>query len=98
MDPQLPQARREAYRIQAQAIESQLSVLIVMGISYGSGFIILNSNPDALREFLLSTVGTWVTVGAVMLQRPELFNAVVCQVPLLDMIRYEQIAAGERLQ
>lgn len=57
-----------ARRIQAQAIESQLSVLIVMGISYGSGFIILNSNPDALREFLLSAVGMWVTVGAVFLQ------------------------------
>lgn len=55
-------------RIQAQAVESQLSVLVVMGISYGSGGIILNSNPDALREFLLSTVGMWITVGAVFLQ------------------------------
>jgi len=27
-------------------------------------------------------------VGAVMVQRPELFAAVLCQVPLLDMIRY----------
>ncbi len=33
-------------------------------------------------------------VGAVMLQRPELFNAVVCQVPLLDMKRYHQLLAG----
>ena len=33
-------------------------------------------------------------VGAVMLQRPELFNAVVCQVPLLDMRRYHQLLAG----
>jgi prolyl oligopeptidase len=33
-------------------------------------------------------------VGAVMLQRPELFNAVVCQVPLLDMQRYSQLLAG----
>ncbi len=33
-------------------------------------------------------------VGAVMLQRPELFNAVVCQVPLLDMRRYSQLLAG----
>jgi prolyl oligopeptidase len=29
-----------------------------------------------------------------MLQRPELFNAVVCQVPLLDMRRYSQLLAG----
>ena len=33
-------------------------------------------------------------VAAVMLQRPELFAAVVCQVPLLDMRRYHQLLAG----
>ncbi|EGJ08979.1 prolyl oligopeptidase family serine peptidase [Rubrivivax benzoatilyticus] len=33
-------------------------------------------------------------VGAVMVQRPELFNAVVCQVPLLDMKRYTKLLAG----
>ena len=33
-------------------------------------------------------------VGAVMTQRPDLFNAVVCQVPLLDMRRYSQLLAG----
>jgi prolyl oligopeptidase len=33
-------------------------------------------------------------VGAVMMQRPELFNAVVCQVPLLDMRRYHKLLAG----
>jgi prolyl oligopeptidase len=33
-------------------------------------------------------------VGAVMVQRPELFNAVVCQVPLLDMRRYHTLLAG----
>ena len=29
-------------------------------------------------------------VGAAMTQRPDLFGAVVCRVPLLDMVRYEQ--------
>jgi prolyl oligopeptidase len=33
-------------------------------------------------------------VGAVMLQRPDLFNAVVCQVPLLDMRRFHKLLAG----
>jgi prolyl oligopeptidase len=33
-------------------------------------------------------------VGAALTQRPELFNAVVCQVPLLDMRRYHTLLAG----
>jgi len=33
-------------------------------------------------------------VGAVFTQRPELFNAVVCSVPLLDMRRYHRLLAG----
>ena len=33
-------------------------------------------------------------VGACFVQRPELFNAVVCQVPLLDMKRYNKLLAG----
>ena len=33
-------------------------------------------------------------VGAVMVQRPELLGAVVCQVPLLDMRRYHRLLAG----
>ena len=33
-------------------------------------------------------------VGATFVQRPELFNAVVCQVPLLDMKRYHKLLAG----
>ncbi|MDQ6918901.1 MAG: prolyl oligopeptidase family serine peptidase, partial [Candidatus Dormibacteraeota bacterium] len=34
-------------------------------------------------------------VGAAMTQRPELFGAVVCQVPLLDMVRYERFRIAE---
>ena len=33
-------------------------------------------------------------VGAVMAQRPELFKAVVCAVPLLDMLRYHLSGSG----
>jgi len=33
-------------------------------------------------------------VGATLVQRPDLFNAVVCQVPLLDMQRYHKLLAG----
>ena len=33
-------------------------------------------------------------VGATFVQRPELFNAVLCSVPLLDMRRYHRLLAG----
>ena len=33
-------------------------------------------------------------VGAVFTQQPDLFNAVVCRVPLLDMQRYNKLLAG----
>ena len=33
-------------------------------------------------------------VGAVFVKRPDLFRAVVCQVPLLDMRRYTKLLAG----
>ena len=33
-------------------------------------------------------------MGAAFTQRPDLFNAVVCQVPLLDMIRYTKLPPG----
>ena len=33
-------------------------------------------------------------VGGAFVQRPELFKAVVCQVPLLDMKRYNKLLAG----
>jgi len=34
-------------------------------------------------------------VGAAMTQRPELFGAVSCGVPLLDMVRYPQFGSGK---
>ncbi|MDD4973823.1 MAG: prolyl oligopeptidase family serine peptidase [Bacteriovorax sp.] len=33
-------------------------------------------------------------VGGTFVQRPELFNAVLCEVPLLDMLRYNKLLAG----
>jgi len=38
--------------------------------------------------------GGGLLVGAVFTMRPDLFNAVVSQVPLLDMLRYHKLLAG----
>jgi prolyl oligopeptidase len=34
-------------------------------------------------------------VGAAMVQRPEMFRAVICGVPLLDMVRYDKFESGK---
>jgi prolyl oligopeptidase len=35
-----------------------------------------------------------LTVGATFTRRPDLFAAVLCEVPLLDMLRYDKLLAG----
>ncbi len=50
------------------------------------------TSPDHLGIMGGSNGG--LLVGAALTQRPDLFNAVVCQVPLLDMRRYSKLLAG----
>ncbi|HYT25924.1 MAG TPA: prolyl oligopeptidase family serine peptidase, partial [Actinomycetota bacterium] len=51
------------------------------------------TQPNRLAVYGGSNGG--LLVGAALTQRPELFRAVVCSAPLLDMIRYEQFGLGE---
>jgi prolyl oligopeptidase len=48
--------------------------------------------PEQLAVYGGSNGG--LLVGALMTQRPELVRAVVCAVPLLDMLRYHRFGAG----
>jgi prolyl oligopeptidase len=63
-------------------------------------FIAVAEDLEARRFATPETLGIMggsnggLLVGAVMVQRPDLFGAVVCQVPLLDMLRYTKIGAG----
>jgi len=50
------------------------------------------TSPDHLGIMGGSNGG--LLVGAVFTQRPDLFNAVVCEVPLLDMLRYHKLPPG----
>ena len=51
------------------------------------------TTPDRLAIMGGSNGG--LLVGAAMTQRPELFGAVVCAVPLLDMLRYHLFGSGQ---
>ncbi len=58
-------------------------------IAAGEWLITQNiTNPDKLAIMGGSNGG--LLVGAALTQRPELFRAVICAVPLLDMVRYHQ--------
>ncbi len=48
--------------------------------------------PDRLAIMGGSNGG--LLVGAALVQRPELYRAVVCSAPLLDMVRYEEFSLG----
>ena len=51
------------------------------------------TNPDELAIYGRSNGG--LLVGAAMTQRPDLYRAVVCGVPLLDMVRYHLFGSGK---
>ncbi|MFC7073444.1 prolyl oligopeptidase family serine peptidase [Halovenus rubra] len=51
------------------------------------------TTPDRLAAWGGSNGG--LTVGAALTRRPELFGAMVCNVPLLDMLRFQRFLLGQ---
>ena len=58
-------------------------------------FLIAKGYTKAGRLAIRGGSNGGLLVGAAMTQRPELFGAVVCAVPLLDMVRYHKFGSGK---
>jgi prolyl oligopeptidase len=58
-------------------------------------FLIRRGYTSASRLAIRGGSNGGLLVGAAMTQRPELFRAVACHVPLLDMVRYHLFGAGK---
>jgi len=57
-------------------------------------YLIQNKYTSAAHLAISGASNGGLLTGATMVQRPELFAAVLCGVPLLDMVRYEQFGSG----
>jgi prolyl oligopeptidase len=57
-------------------------------------FLIKDKYTSADRLAIMGGSNGGLLVGAAMTQRPDLFRAVVCAVPLLDMVRYHLFGSG----
>ena len=57
-------------------------------------FLIKNNYTSSEKLGIRGGSNGGLLVGAAMTQRPELFKAVICAVPLLDMVRYHKFGSG----
>jgi prolyl oligopeptidase len=60
-----------------------------------AGYLVANGYTRSERLAIRGGSNGGLLVGAAMTQRPDLFRAVVCQVPLLDMVRYHLYGSGK---
>jgi prolyl oligopeptidase len=57
-------------------------------------FLIANKYTTASRLAISGGSNGGLLMGAAITQRPELFHAIVCQYPLLDMLRFQKFLLG----
>jgi prolyl oligopeptidase len=61
----------------------------------GSEWLIAQGYTSPARLGISGGSNGGLLVGAALTQRPDLYRAVVCSAPLLDMVRYEQFGLGQ---
>ncbi|HEY4801255.1 MAG TPA: prolyl oligopeptidase family serine peptidase [Paraburkholderia sp.] len=80
-----------AWHVEAQREHRQRSFDDFIAVA---GQLIADGYTSAAQLGIKGGSNGGLLVGACMVQRPELFGAVVCEVPLLDMQRYPLLHAG----
>jgi prolyl oligopeptidase len=61
---------------------------------YAAEYLIANKYTNSSKLSIYGVSNGGLLVGAAMTQRPDLFQAVVCGYPLLDMLRYQKFMDG----
>ncbi|MFN0102805.1 MAG: type II secretion system F family protein [Bryobacteraceae bacterium] len=57
-----------ARRVRAQAVESQVSVVAVLAVTYGVAALMFKTNPDSLRDFMRNTAGAYIAAATIFLE------------------------------
>lgn len=55
-------------RIQSNSSQSQISTLMVLGLTYFIALLVYNNGPEQMREFLATSIGSFLASGSMLLQ------------------------------